>query len=71
MAVYKIFPYKDSTLYSYYPSMNTGMDPILEISNINKSTNPQVARYLVEFVQSEIIEVIDQKIKSLWVKKLL
>ena len=64
MAVYKIFPYKDSTLYSYYPFMNTGMDPILEISNINKSTNPQVARYLVEFVQSEIEEVIDQKIKN-------
>ena len=64
MAIYKIFPYKDSTLYSYYPSMNTGMDPILEISNINKSTNPQISRYLVEFVQSEIEEVIDQKIKT-------
>ena len=64
MAIYKIFPYKDSTLYSYYPNMNTGMDPILEISNINKNTNPQVSRYLVEFVQSEIKDVIEQKIKN-------
>ena len=44
--------------------MNTGMDPILEISNINKNTNPQVSRYLVEFVQSEIKDVIEQKIKN-------
>ena len=28
MAVYKLFPYKDSTLYSLYPEMNTGIDPI-------------------------------------------
>ena len=46
MAVYKIFPYKDTTLYSFYPSMNTGIDPINQISNLNFAldTFPQVAR---------------------------
>ena len=40
MAVYKIFPTKDATLYSKLPSANTGIDAILEVSNIiNSSTN--------------------------------
>jgi len=31
MAVYKIFPTKDASIYSYYPSKNTGIDEILDI----------------------------------------
>ena len=66
MAIYKLFPYKDATLYSFYPDMNTGIDPITTISNLNiaVASNPQVARFLTEFVQSEIIDVIDNKIKD-------
>ena len=66
MAVYKLFPYKDSTLYSFYPNMNTGIDAITTISNLNIAvdSNPQVARFLTEFVQSEIEEVINNKIKG-------
>ena len=66
MAIYKIFPYKDSTLYSFYPDMNTGIDPISQISNLNIAvdSNPQVARYLTEFVQSEIEDVINNKING-------
>tara|TARA_R110002020_G_scaffold174307_1_gene365427 strand:- start:12229 stop:13371 length:1143 start_codon:yes stop_codon:yes gene_type:complete len=66
MAVYKLFPYKDTTLYSFYPEMNTGIDPIVEISNLNLAVdgNPQVSRYLMEFVQSEIIDVVDNKISG-------
>ncbi len=66
MAVYKIFPYKDSTIYSFYPDMNTGIDPISQISNLNIAvdSNPQVARYLTEFVQDEIEDVINNKIKG-------
>ena len=30
MAVYKIFPTQDATLYSLFPSMNTGLDEIIE-----------------------------------------
>ena len=29
MAVYKLFPYKDTSLYSMYPAMNTGIDPMI------------------------------------------
>ena len=66
MAVYKLFPYKDATLYSFYPNMNTGIDPITTISNLNiaVASNPQVARFLTEFVQSEIEDVINNKISG-------
>jgi hypothetical protein len=66
MAIYKLFPFKDATLYSFYPDMNTGIDPITDISNLNIAvdTNPQVARFLTEFVQEEIEDVINNKIKG-------
>ena len=66
MAVYKLFPYKDATIYSFYPDMNTGIDPITTISNLNIAvdSNPQVARFLTEFVQSEIEDVINNKING-------
>ena len=66
MAIYKIFPHKDAALYSFYPNMNTGIDPINQISNLNIAvdSNPQVARILTEFVQSEIEDVINNKISG-------
>ena len=66
MAIYKLFPYKDSTLYSFYPDMNTGIDPINQISNLNiaVASNPQVARFMTELVQSEIEDVINNKISG-------
>ena len=64
MAVYKLFPTKDATIYSYYPNMNTGIDPILEISNLNPLVNPspQVSRFLIKFDQTEIENIIDNKV---------
>lgn len=64
MAVYKIFPLQDATMYSFYPTMNTGIDPIIEVGNLNVNINPvpQVFRYLVEFDQTEIENVIDTKV---------
>lgn len=61
MAVYKIFPLQDAALYSRYPEMNTGIDSILEISNLNPSTvsTPVVARSIIEFDQAEINSAID------------
>ena len=61
MAVYKIFPYKDTTLYSFYPRMNTGIDPINQISNLNFAldTYPQVARSILAFDQTEIADTIE------------
>jgi|TARA_R110001592_G_scaffold187886_4_gene432827 hypothetical protein len=66
MAFYKIFPHKDSSIYSFYPNMNTGIDAINQISNLNIAvdSNPQVARILTEFVQADIEDVINNKIKG-------
>lgn len=65
MAVYKIFPTQDTTLYSAYPTMNTGLDAILEVSNkLGLDGNPEVARYLVQFDQNEINDVITNKING-------
>jgi len=66
MAVYKIFPDRDATLYSAYPNMNTGDDAILEVYNLYPSTqdSPRVARALVDFHQEEIQDIIDNKISS-------
>ncbi len=65
MAVYKIFPNKDTTLYSYYPTMNTGLDAILETSNtINIEGNPIVSRYLIEYDTTEIQDIINNKISG-------
>tara|TARA_R110001592_G_scaffold125929_1_gene336313 strand:+ start:2321 stop:3445 length:1125 start_codon:yes stop_codon:yes gene_type:complete len=65
MAVYKIFPIKDATLYSLYPSMNTGLDAILEASNIrNIDLKPDISRYLIEFDTDEIQDIINNKISG-------
>lgn len=57
MAVYKIFPEKDATIYSIVPDMNTGLDPILETTLIvgnNYNPNPQASRILVKFNLDDI-----------------
>ena len=66
MAVYKIFPEKDATMYSLFPAMNTGLDEILEAGNLNLSsnTNPQVSRTLIKFNQSEINNVFSGLVKN-------
>lgn len=66
MAVYKIFPEKDATMYSLFPQMNTGLDEIVEVSNLNFAvdSNPQVARYLIKFNQNQLDNVIDNLAKE-------
>jgi len=68
MAVYKLFPYKDTSLYSMYPSMNTGIDPINQISNLNFAvdSNPSVARTLIAFDTTEIQNILDTKVTGSW-----
>ena len=36
--IYNIFPTKDSTIYDYSASMNTGRDPLLELEKITSSS---------------------------------
>ncbi len=62
MAVYKIFPTKDSTIYSRYPTKNTGLDPILEVSTDFSTQIAHASRYLIQFSQTEINSIVDNKI---------
>ena len=63
MAVYKIFPEKSATLYSYYSSSNASLDEILEASIYKASDGTaQVSRTLIKFPQSEISDIFSTKI---------
>ena len=65
MAVYKLFPTKDATLYSILPNMNTGLDEIIEATETSfahNDPNPQTSRFLINFSEDEIDDVLDNKI---------
>ena len=64
MAVYKIFPTKDATIYSRYPVKNTGLDSIIEATADFSTGTPHVSRYLIQFAQDEINSVINDKISN-------
>jgi len=73
MAVYKIFPTQDSTLYSAYPDMNTGIDEIIEATTNFKTGSlsqtiplfgdqitgslPQTSRFLIQFNSDDLAYV--------------
>jgi len=65
MAVYKIFPEKSATIYSFYPTLNTGNDEILELSTFESinGTN-EVSRVLLKFPSSEINDIIANKVSG-------
>ena len=66
MAVYKIFPTQDATLYSLFPSMNTGLDEIIEATTTTfaySDPNPQTSRFVIQFDQADINEIINDKIR--------
>jgi hypothetical protein len=57
MSIYKIFPEADTTLYSAYPTKNTGLDEILEVSVKNSeiaSTSDDIRRSIVKFNSNDI-----------------
>tara|TARA_R110001592_G_scaffold103445_1_gene291473 strand:+ start:7825 stop:8970 length:1146 start_codon:yes stop_codon:yes gene_type:complete len=66
MAVYKIFPTKDNTIYSRYPARNTGLDSIIEASAEaaidTDALYSNVSRYLIKFSQDEIEDLFDNTI---------
>ena len=59
MAVYRIFPEQDATIYSEYVDMNTGRDEILEISSYYKGTTSYANRALVQFDMTEVLNVLN------------
>ena len=64
MAIYKIFPEKDATLYTEFPNKNTGLDQIIEASTYQSNATAQVSRYLVKFPTSQIDEMFNDKITN-------
>ena len=64
MAVYKIFPEKDATLYTEFPNKNTGLDQIIEASTYVQNDNAQVSRYLVKFSTNQISGIYQDKITN-------
>ena len=62
MAVYKIFPEKSATLYSFYTASNAGLDEILETSIYKASDDTaQVSRALIKFPTTEINSTITNR----------
>jgi hypothetical protein len=75
MAVYKIFPIADATIYSAYPSTNAGLDEILEVACYNSQNpanltlnsilaNDDIRRTLIKFDSQEISSSIALANKS-------
>ena len=65
MAVYKLFPTQDATIYSLFPNMNTGLDEIVEATETSfaySDPNPQTSRFLINFSETEIDDVLENKI---------
>ncbi len=73
MAIYKLFPDKDTTIVSNFPSQNQGRDEILEIGTFNgtssfsdsaQGTLPAYKRSLIKFNSTEISNVLSDKVGS-------
>ena len=69
MAVLKIFPDKDATLYSLFPNMNTGLDEIVEATETvfaYSDPNPQTSRFLIQFANEDLASAISLIPQSLF-----
>tara|TARA_R100001463_G_scaffold21943_6_gene52692 strand:- start:3397 stop:4851 length:1455 start_codon:yes stop_codon:yes gene_type:complete len=64
MAIYKLFPEKDATLYTQNITMNTGLDEILEASTYILDDAAQSSRYLIKFATPEINGTFDTYVSS-------
>jgi hypothetical protein len=61
MAVYKIFPTKDTSIYSQFPTSNAGLDQILELGHFTGffAEVSESIRTLVQFSTEDIQKVLD------------
>lgn len=67
MGIYKLFAEKDTTLYSEYNTMNAGLDEVLELTkaeSILYSGTSTVARMLVKFEDSQILDIVNNIINT-------
>lgn len=72
MAIYKIFPEKDTFISHYRSTQNFGRDEVLEISNETELTalHADKTRALIQFPSSQILDVISNKITGSFVSYL-
>lgn len=72
MAIYKIFPEKDTFISYYRPTQNFGRDEVLEISNETELTSLHAdrTRALIQFPTSQISDVISNKVTGSFVSYL-
>ena len=64
MAIYKLFPEKDATLYTQDITMNTGLDEILEASTYLLNDSAQTSRYLIKFSTNELEGAFDSYVSG-------
>jgi len=65
MAIYKIFPEKSATIYSFYPTLNTGLDEILELSTYYSiNGTDEVSRTLIQFPSAQVSGTIANLVSS-------
>ena len=64
MAVYKLFPDKDNFIFTEVPQANAGYDEMIELGSYPVLEVGQTSRFLIHFSDTEIADVIDNKIES-------
>ena len=70
MAVYKVFASQDASIYSKFPAMNAGLDPLLEISVKNTSDEfnslvPASGSLLADDIRRALIKFSDSDLSTL------
>lgn len=61
MALYRIFPTQDASLYSQSPLQNTGRDELLEVGGYPQDGIGNTVRSVIQFSTSEINDVLTNK----------
>lgn len=65
MAVYRIFPEKDTFIFSEVSSSNAGLDEIIELGGYYDVTGTgETSRILVQFSSTEIADIVSNKVGS-------
>lgn len=65
MAVYRIFPEKDTFIFSEASSSNAGLDEIIEVGGYYDVTGTgETSRIIVQFSSTEIADVVNNKVGS-------
>ena len=61
MALYRIFPTQDASLYSQSPTQNTGRDELLEVGGYPVAGVGNTVRSVIQFKTSEMVDVLTNK----------